>query len=126
MTRSRGSPPEEGSTETETLELNLRWLVEIGAPADLIGDEAMRCLERLLGIEHLHLAALHASDYGDYWDDARKLDVLSRLRKADMTAQAITLCHRWKLSALCDKKNHRLYRELFPKLPPRTDKKERP
>lgn len=85
-------------------------------------DQALRELELLLEIGHVHLAFLHASEHGTSWDEERRLEALELLQRHDATAQAITLCHRWLLSKSCRRKNRTLYRELFPELPPRTDK----
>lgn len=123
MTRETAAPSEDDLVEYEDF---LERLRRENAPAETIGEAAMRHLERLLELEQTHLAAYHAGGYGDYWDDGRKLEILALMARHGMEAQAITLCHRWKLSELCHKKNRRLYRELFPKLPPRTEKKERP
>lgn len=88
-------------------------------------DDPATELERLLDLEHASLVVWHACRHEALWDDGRRLEIIERMAKQGMEAQAIMLCHRWKLSALCDRKKHRLYRELFPQLPPRTEKKER-
>ena len=88
-------------------------------------DEALRNLELLLEIEHPRLAFLAALDHEKSWDDERKLEALALFHRLGADGQAVTLCHRWKLSKLCRRKDNRLYRELFPDLPPRTDKGEK-
>ncbi len=109
--------------EVDDLLLRLR---KERAPIDDVAALAGARLEQMLDDEHLHLAAMHAVAYEAYWDAGRMLDAIRRFHRSGMTAQAIMLCHRWKMSAACEENDRRLYRELFPKLPPRTDKKERP
>lgn len=110
----------------EVDDLLLRLRKERAPHDDDVAALAGARLEQMLDDEQLHLAAMHAVAYEAYWNDGRRLDTIRRFHRLGMTAQAITLCHRWKMSAYCDDNDHRLYRELFPKLPPRTDKKERP
>jgi len=112
--------------DAEARETFLKSLRDAGAPDERIGEAAWDCLAHLLAIEHRHLAAMHACQYESFWDDGRKLEILERMQEAGMGSFAIQLCHRWKLSELCEATKSELYRELFPKLPPRTETKERP
>lgn len=86
-------------------------------------DEAERDLDLLIEAEHPHLAFLHACEHEASWDDARKLEILGQFQRQGMEAQAITLCHRWKLSDACRKRQPDLYDQLFPKLPPHPNAK---
>lgn len=122
MTRMGGSPCEDPPTETEAYEEAIERLIDADAPAWRIADASLDCLERLLDAEHPHLAVWHAHRYGSFWDDGRKLGILERMWRLGMESFAIQLCHRWKLSELCESTKTRFYREMFPKLPPRTTK----
>lgn len=126
MTGERATVPDALPLDIEAHETLLKRLRDSDAPEETIAEAAWAYLERLLTDGYQHLSVWHACQYEASWDDERKLDILERLANAEMSHHAITLCHRWKLSDLCDKTKHRLYRELFPKLPPRTDKKETP
>ncbi len=108
----------------EEMDEDLLRLREENAPEERVADAASRLLDRLLELEYASLAAWHAGAYGAFWDDGRKLDILERFHAQGMTAQAIALCHRWKMSAVCRKSKRELYQELFPQLPPRTFKGE--
>ncbi len=105
---------------------SIRRLRHEGAPDAVVGDAAMRRLEELLDLGHIHLGALHADESGRCWDDARKLDVLARLQDQGNGIHAVMLCHRWRLSATCQKLKPSLYYALFPPLPPRHDKGAKP
>ncbi|MEK7546092.1 MAG: hypothetical protein AAB554_03375 [Patescibacteria group bacterium] len=118
MTRSGAS-----SEEHESI---LKRLKDADAGRERIGEAAWDFLAHLLDIEQFSLAVLHAYSYESFWDEERKLDILERMHAAIVDAQAIMLCHRWKLSEKCHETRPTLYWELFPKLPPRTEKKERP
>ena len=111
----------EPPTEPEAQEDLLKRLRDSGASADRIGKAAMSYLERLFDLEHLHLAAMHAAEYGPFWDDERKLDILERMWRLGMESFAIQLCHRWKVSEPCHKTRHAFFREMFPKLPTQGD-----
>jgi hypothetical protein len=124
MTTGCPPPREAEPAEIEEREDDLERLIRDGAPDEEIGDATFAAMRHLLDIEHLHMAAWHACRYESYWDVARKLAVLESFHQQGSDAFAITLCHRWKLSALCFAQKRQLFTELFPKLPPRNDKKE--
>ena len=122
-----GAPPCTGPPmDLEAQEALLEGLRASGADDDRIGAAAWTHLALLLALEHLHLAALHACRYEAFWNDELKLAILERMAELGMESHAVTLCHRWRLSEKCHKTKHQLFRRLFPKLPPYTDKKEHP
>lgn len=98
---------------------SLSLLRRSGARDAEISAAALERLDAMLEAGHPHLASMHAEEYGRYWDDARKLDVLERFRAHDMETQAVMLCHRWRMYEACRIESPGLHRELFPPLPPR-------
>lgn len=97
-----------------------------GDPDAAIGQAAMERLQEMLDLGHIHLGAIHADESGRYWDDGQKLAALSRLLEQGNGVHAAMLCHRWRLSATCQKLEPSLYRALFPPLPPRHAKGDKP
>ena len=118
-------PPPDAETETEKLDAVLKRLIDSGAPEWRIAEASMDCLEHLLAIEHVHLAAWHACRYGSSWDDGRKLGILERMWRLGMESFAIQLCHRWGLFKSCMTKKPDLFSQMYPKLPPRTKEPRR-
>ena len=103
---------------SEELEELIQGLIEEADPAGDVGDVARRLVETRIADEHPHLALLDAFSHEHRWSDAQKLDFIERFTRAGMEAQAVVLCHRWKLTRRFAKKHHELFRTLFPKLPP--------
>lgn len=93
-------------------------------PDEAPPDDAKGLVETRIADEHPHLAFLEACEHEDAWSDAEKLDLIERFTRAGMEAQAIVLCHRWKLTRRFAKKRHDLFRLLFPKLPPHPNDKD--
>lgn len=114
------------SAEDDAREELLKSLRDADASDERIAEAAWNRLARLLELEHPHLAAWHACQYESFWDDGRKLEILEGMNAQGMESHAIMLCHRWKLSKLCNRKKRQLYKELFPERPPRTRKGETP
>lgn len=113
--------------DPDELEGLILELIGEGDPAGDVADLAKRLVEARIADEHPHLALLEAFSQEHRWSDAQKLELIERFTRAGMEAQAVILCHRWRLTRRFAKKHHDLFRILFPKLPPHpneTDKED--